>query len=128
MMLVPTYVAHSKIQGLGLFATKKIYRNTPMQMDNPIFDIILTPPQVAALIPIARDHIARYAWTDDAGLKHIGVDNDKYVNHADDPNMGVPEGETSEVCVALRDIEVGEEITEVYRWPGDDYVTVTPES
>lgn len=131
MMFVRTYVAPSEIEGLGLFATEFIRRGTPMQMDNPIFDIVLTPAQVNALIPIAQDHVAKYAWTDDRGLKHIGVDNDRFVNHSDDPNMGVLNGDAesiSEICIALRDIEADEEITEIYRWPGNHYITVKPKS
>lgn len=114
-MLVRTYVAKSKIHGLGLFARDSIRRGTPMQMDNPVFDIILTQAQVNTLFPIARQYIYRYAWTDSYGLMHIGVDNDKYCNHTEDPNMGLPKGEGSEICVALRDIKADEEITEGYR-------------
>ncbi len=118
MMLVRTYVAPSEIQGLGLFATEKIRKGTPMQVESPIFDIILTQGQMNKLTPIAKAHLETYAWTDDMGLKHIGVDNDKYSNHSDNPNMGVPGGDRRmTITVALRDIEAGEEITEVYKWP-----------
>lgn len=116
MMLVRTYVAPSEIQGLGLFATEFIRKGTPMQVESPIFDIILTQGQMNKLTPIAKAHLETYAWTDDMGLKHIGVDNDKYANHSDNPNMGVPR-KNAEITVALRDIEANEEIVESYRWP-----------
>jgi SET domain-containing protein len=133
MMFVKTYVAASEIEGNGLFAAEKIVRGTPMQMDVPVFDIVLTPGQVKALIPIAQAHVQKYAWTDDRGLKHIGVDNDRFVNHSDDPNMGGIDDAKSfenpfDVMVAMRDIEAGEEITEIYRWPGNHYITVKPKS
>lgn len=114
MMLVRTYVKDSKIHGLGLFAKDPIAKGTPMQMDNPLFDIVLTEPQVNALAPIPRAYVYRYAWTDNFGLFHIGVDNDKFSNHTDDPNMGTPKAD-SQITVALRDIKAGEEITESYR-------------
>lgn len=125
MMLVKTYVAPSDIEGLGLFAAEKILRGTPMQVENPIFDIVLTKPQVNALMPIARAHIEKYAWPDEQGLLHIGVDNDKYVNHSADPNMGAAR-KGALVCVALCDIEAGDEIVESYdRY---NYTTVPPKS
>jgi len=117
MLIVKTYVAASEIHGLGVFAAQPIPRNHPVYVENPLFDTALTPEQVATLPPVSQDYIDKYAWTDDAGRQHIGVDADKYTNHSDDPNCGwVVRG----LSVALRDIEVGEEITEDYRiYSGD---------
>jgi len=114
MLVVRTYVAASKINGLGVFAAQPIPRNHPVWVEHSIFNIVLTPEQVATLPPVSQDYIEKYAWTDDVGAQHIGVDADKYINHSDDPNCGwVAAG--AGISVALRDIEADEEITEDYK-------------
>ncbi len=113
MLLVPTHVAPSAIQGIGLFSTGFVAAGTPVWKFREGFDLAISPATVASLPEVAAAHVWRYAYRDDAtGHWILGGDHTRFMNHDPRPNTGALPGATGPVVtVALRDIAAGEEIT-----------------
>jgi SET domain-containing protein len=112
MMLVRTRVAPSAIEGLGLMAVEPVARGTPIYRLVAGFDRDLAPAEWAHWPEAARAHARHYGWVR-RGDQHLVLSGDHacFMNHAADPNTGVPPGAAPEVTVALRDIAAGEELT-----------------
>ncbi len=122
MLLVPTFVAPSPIAGFGLYAAEPIAQGTVWWRFVENFDYVLTPAQVEALPPLAREHITTYAYLWKGHWVHC-ADHAIFTNHSDTPNSyGVyPNADVFGWSVASRDIAKGEEITEDYRTFCDDW-------
>ena len=112
-MLVRTRVAPSAIHGLGLFAAEPIPCGTPIWRLAPGFDRELSPAQVAALPPLAQEHIRWFGWVRrEDGRAVLSGDHACFMNHAATPNTGLaPDAVATDTTVALRDIAAGEELT-----------------
>lgn len=118
MLLVKTKVAPSTIEGLGLFADQFIQKGTHVWRFQPGFDSELAQDFIDSLEEVAQDFVRTYTYVSPVTGKHILCpDNDRFCNHADDPNLGeiAMEGEMETRMFALRDIQPGEELTIDYR-------------
>lgn len=109
MLLVKTYVAQSKIEGLGLFASEFIPKGTKIWDTHPGFELKFTEEQVNTLPEIAQKQIDKYSYLDGKTWV-LCIDDARHINHSDDPNTD-NEGEGT---IASRDIQPGEEITSNY--------------
>lgn len=121
MLLVPTYVAASAIEGLGLFAAGPIAAGAPLWRYEPGFDLLIPLDQLETLPEAFRGYLDRYAYEspDFPGRLVLSCDHAKFLNHSDDPNAGG----RGLLTHARRAIAAGEEITCDYReccadWPG----------
>ena len=112
MLLVKTFLAPSKIHGIGLFASERIRKGTVIWRMHPAIDIELTEGQVASLADCAREQILKYTYTDLVRGKLVLCGDDaRFFNHDDAPNcLDYPDAEGGKT-VAARDIEAGEELT-----------------
>lgn len=115
MMLIRTFVGPSNIHGLGCFANEPIRAGQrAWSLCDLTFDRVWNAHDYSSLPPIAREQIARFVYV----CKHTSriiycVDDARYLNHSADPNLmdsgrGIND-------YALRDIDVGEELTVDYR-------------
>ena len=112
MLIVKTYIDKSPIHGIGLFAAEDILKDTIVWTFNPQIDSIIRKDEMSDVPEHVRAFLTKYAWVDNDGHWRIGVDNDKYINHADNPNTSfLP---APYVFIALRDIRNDEEITQDY--------------
>jgi hypothetical protein len=66
---------------------------------------------VAGMNPLQRDFVRTFAYLRD-GMYRLSADNDRFLNHSDDPNT--EESDDNLYTFARRDIESGEEITVRY--------------
>jgi SET domain-containing protein len=109
MLLVETYLQPSPLEGLGVFAGKRIRKGTLVWTLDPATDLILSEAQLADRPPVYRNYIRRYAYFD-RGLNAYLLDGDhaRFLNHSADPNLDFsgPDGSG----IAVRDIAPGEEI------------------
>jgi uncharacterized protein len=112
MLLVKTFLAASKIHGIGLFAAERIRKGTVIWRMNPVIDVELTDDQVATLAEGAREQIRKYTYLDLVRGKLVLCGDDaRFFNHEDAPNcLDYPDAEGGKT-VASRDIEAGEELT-----------------
>ncbi len=119
MLLVKTKIGPSKIQGSGLFAAEFISKGTLIWKFAPGFDMAIDKTEVEKLPEIARKTFLRYAPLHPIMKKYIlSFDDARFFNHSENPNVEStwPNGsEATDVAVAARDIEEGEELTENYK-------------
>ncbi|MCL4186610.1 MAG: SET domain-containing protein [Rhodobacteraceae bacterium] len=113
MLLVKTVVKESAIHGLGLFADEFIPRGTPVWQLDPLLDRVIPLAELDRLPDHVRLFVEVYSeYFPDLGLLVLSGDNDRFTNHAADPNTLVVLPNAPDACVvAARDIEIGEEIT-----------------
>lgn len=110
MLLVKTYLDKSKIHGIGVFAGEFIGKGTKMWRFVEGYDRAYSPKEFARLPKAARNFLSHYAYRVDGEILFT-VDNDRHINHSDDPNTYLKGG----YAIARRNIRKGEEITNDYR-------------
>lgn len=114
MLQIPTYVAASKIEGLGVFAAEPIAVGTVIWRFHELFDRRIPAATYDSLPKHMRDHLDRYAYPSPDLPGHVVYesDNARFMNHAEQPNSDFSGPDSG---VATRDIAAGEEITCDYR-------------
>lgn len=110
MILVPTYVGPSEIEGVGVFAAAPIRKGTRIWLLDENFDRVLSDPEIERLGPEQRAFVERYGYphTTKAGLTILELDNGRFMNHSSEPNTDFS---NPEFGLVIRDIAEGEEIT-----------------
>ena len=109
MMLVPTYVAPSDVEGVGVFASEPIEKGTLIWRYEPSFDRLVPAAWLDEQSATMQDFLRKYAYPahDQPDMLVIEIDNGRFMNHTTTPNTDfkkVIEG------YALRDIAAGEEL------------------
>jgi SET domain-containing protein len=110
MLLVKTYLAKSRIHGLGVFAAEFISKDTKIWRFVEGFDRCYSLKQFAKLPKEAKEFIHHHGYRVDGEILFT-VDNDRHMNHSDQPNTYLRNG----YAIARRDIRKGVEITNDYR-------------
>jgi len=110
VLLVSTYIAASKIEGVGVFAARPIKSGALIWRLDPDFDRLIPVDRYMSSPPHLKELLDRYAYPspDRPGFLVYEVDNGRFMNHAERPNtdFSIHGGGT-----ASRDIAAGEEIT-----------------
>lgn len=112
MFLIPTYLAASPIQGIGVFTPFDIPKGTRLWEFNPAVDWKFTAEELERMPEPFKARLKIYCYLNLEGVYLLCGDNARYVNHADDSNCDDTGGV---VTVARRDIRAGEELTSDYR-------------
>jgi len=112
VLRVPTYVAPSSIQGVGLFAAVDIPAGTTIWEFTPDVDWRIPLKDMQLFPEPYRTWLLRYVYLDESGAYVLCGDNGKYMNHSFDPNCDDVEGPYT---VARTNIRAGEELTCDYR-------------
>ena len=122
MLLVNARIGVSHIHGFGLFAQQFISKGTCVWRFQPGFDLMIDETELAALSATAQAQVRHYAFYDSERRCYVlSGDDDRFTNHADEPNTHEAGGYDS---IASRDIQAGEEITWSYRgWGGLDFLS-----
>lgn len=112
MLLVKTELKLSPIHGFGVFAAEFITKGTRIWQYVNGVDYRISKEFVASLPKITRDTILHYSafW---GGGYVISADDSRFINHSFTPNL-ITYLEP-DIDVALKDIKIGEELTEDYR-------------
>ncbi|MEK7078222.1 MAG: SET domain-containing protein [Patescibacteria group bacterium] len=115
MLLVKTKIGPSKIHGIGLFADQFIAKDTPIWKFKKGFDLKYTKTELDQLSKPARDQFLHYcySYSDETGHNYVVCADDyRFLNHSASPNITNIEivGEEEGVDIALKDIQVGEEL------------------
>lgn len=119
MLYVDTYLAPSKIHGIGLFAARPIPRGTLIWAFAPGFDQALTQEDIDHLTEPCRRRILQYAYYNAARKSFVlCADDARFINSSEHPNtvsVGFGSAATEGQTFAARDIPEHEELTEDYR-------------
>ena len=121
MLLVPTYVAKSELEGFGLFAKEAIPKGTPIWKFTPGFDLMLHVDFMQHFLSdTAREQVIHYGHRE-GNLYYLDSDDARFFNSVPDCNTetvaegydGTKEIIPNHIAVtrAARDIAAGEEIT-----------------
>ena len=115
MLLVKTYLAPSRIHGIGLYAAQPIPAGTVVWRLHPALDLELTDADMAELSDPAREQIRRYTYLDLVRGTHVLCGDDaRFFNHSDHPNCHDFPDADGGTTVAARDIGEGDELTSDY--------------
>ncbi|MBL9009305.1 MAG: SET domain-containing protein [Myxococcales bacterium] len=122
MLLVKTYIDKSPVHGLGLFAAEPIAKGQEVSRFVPGYDSICFPEQYAQLPPLAQRFLRCYGFPLETLAGQLGrpvedlrggwaleVDNMRFCNHSDTPNLS-----TDGPVRALCDIQPGDEMFQCY--------------
>jgi SET domain-containing protein len=119
MMCVKTRLRPSGIHGVGLFADEPIAAGMIVWKFDEGLDQRFSEDFYATRNALLKEFLFTYAWLDVSGWILCG-DDARFVNHSALPNLG---GGKALVSIALRDIPVGEELTEDYEMFDLDFVS-----
>jgi hypothetical protein len=111
MLIVKTYIAPSKIHGLGVFAAEPLTRGTLIWVFDPVIDQEITQNQLAMLPEAVRNIAISRSFVGECGRTILSRDNGVFLNHSDHPNLS----SGADGSIAVRNISTGEELTEDYR-------------
>lgn len=107
MMLVPTYVAPSHIEGVGVFAAEDIPAGSLIWRLEPALDRLLSSSQIEALPPLHKEFVERYGYPypHDSDLTIVELDNGRFMNHSTAPNtrFSDPDAGFTRVAVGAHD-------------------------
>ncbi len=96
--------------GYGVFATARLPKGTITYVWDPL-EVEVRPDDPRLEDPALREPIERYSYIDSRGTRIVSWDHAKYVNHCCQCNtMSTAYG----FEIAIRDIEIGEQITDEY--------------
>jgi SET domain-containing protein len=114
MMLVPCYLAPSRIEGLGVFSKVAIRRGENVWRFDERFDRLIPKADIAGADPHARMFFERYCYDMPGWPDHLALDADegRFMNHEDASNLDFSSPDRG---IALWDIAAGEELTCDYR-------------
>ena len=114
MLLIKTKIGPSKIAGIGLFADQLISKGAPVWKLMPDFDIEITKDDLTKLSEPAREQVLNYVYMNRRkGTYILCFDDARFFNHSSNPNVSSSEDDGI-TDVALRDIQIGEELTQDY--------------
>jgi uncharacterized protein len=114
MLLVKTFLDKSKIHGIGLFTDQFISKGTIVQKFISGFDLTIDEKNLDKLPEAAKEQFLTYAYKNKNTGKYIlCADNARFLNHSDNPNL-ISDNPNEEIDIAVRDIQIGEELTVNY--------------
>ncbi len=110
MMIVPTYVGPSEIEGVGVFAAEPIPAGTAIWTLDERFDHLFNASDIAGMAPLQQQFVTRYGYPHMTreGITVVEFDNGRFMNHTARPNTDFTD---ANVGWAIRDIAAGEELT-----------------
>lgn len=110
MLTVETYIAKSPISGMGLFAARDIQKGEMVYAYDRLFNVVITEKDFENLHPIAKAFVKNYG-TFEFNVWNMDLDNFRFVNHSNDPNISCIDENGNYYSYALKDISRDTEIT-----------------
>ncbi len=110
MLIVPTYVGPSEIEGVGIFATEFIPAGTDIWLLDERFDHIVPTADIRTMPPALSTMMERYGYPHMTrpGYTVVEFDNGRFMNHSDEPNTNFTQPDRG---WTIRDVAAGEELT-----------------
>jgi SET domain-containing protein len=110
MLLVPTYLAPSRIEGVGVFAEAPVKKGALIWRLDPRLDRLIRRDEVGSETPLFQAFVERYGYPypHDPEVLIVELDNGRFMNHSEQPNTRFDDPDAG---FTLRDIAAGEELT-----------------
>jgi SET domain-containing protein len=110
MLLVKTYIAASKIDGVGLFAAEPIERGTIVSYFTTVFDC--QPLDTGAYPEVCENFLHKYSFLI-AGHRVLFSDHARFINHRNKANLVYKERSLAfqHLFFAIEDTPSGTELT-----------------
>jgi len=108
MLSVPTYVAPSRIAGVGLFAGSDLPAGTKIWQFTDGVDWRMSAAEVCAFPEPYQGRLRHYLYREPSGIYVLCGDNAKFMNHQPVANCTDTD---DKFTVTLRDVAAGEELT-----------------
>lgn len=112
MFRVPTFLAPSRLHGIGVFAGSDIPAATVIWEFTPEIDWRIPEAEFSRLPEPYRSTLRPYCYVEEDGTLVLCGDNARFMNHSFEPNCDDSAGPYT---LTLRDIAAGEELTCDYR-------------
>lgn len=114
MLTIKTKLDKSHISGIGLFANQNIPKGSIVWSMSELSVIRIAKDKYHNLPVIDKNFIQEkdYYWIDDNGDYMIPIDDSRFINHSENPNI-IDKDEYA--CISSRDILCGEELTINYK-------------
>ena len=95
MMIVPTYVGPSQIEGVGIFAAAPIKSGDAIWALEEKFDLLFPVNELAGLPDLQRQFLERYGYPHMTrpDMFVLEFDNGRFMNHCEQPNTDIAAGE-----------------------------------
>lgn len=110
MLLIPTHLRSSEINGIGVFASEPVKAGAKIWELREGFDIFFHEEDIKTLPVLTQRFLEKYTYPH-AKLEKVhvlGSDNDRFMNHDPMPNTNFKDWQYG---YAIRDIALDEEIT-----------------
>ena len=121
MLLVKTKLGESSKHGIGLFADQFVPKGTVTWEYSSLYDSSYTEDEVQKMSEPARQQFLHYAYFDkDINKNILCFDDQRFINHT---SNGANILSTPHRDIAIRDIDVGEELLCDYNKFDDTYFT-----
>lgn len=118
MFKVKTYLDKSLIHGTGVFLAEAVKKGDLIWAFDQNFDMQISEKNIQACSSVAREYLSIYCYRSmKTGFYVLCIDDAKYVNHSTKPStegVYLSKYHIEGADVALRDLEIGEEITSDY--------------
>jgi SET domain-containing protein len=108
MLCVPTYVAPSRIAGMGLFSANPLPAGTRVWEYTEGVDWRIPPEDLLRFPEPFQSRLRHYLYLDADGQYVLCGDNGKFMNHAPSPNCSDAD---ARFTVTVRPVQAGEELT-----------------
>jgi len=120
MLLVPTTIGVSPIQGIGVFAAERIKKGTPIWEFTKGFDLEIPGESIRKLRSPMRETMLKYAYRIPKIDTYIlPADDARFMNHSEHPAVRIAQDDGPDI--AARDIAPHEELTVDYSAFDEDF-------
>lgn len=108
MLIKKTIIKNSLISGVGLFADEFISKNDLVWIFNPEIDIKVDEAKWKNFPDHVVNYLLSHTWVcEKTGNRYCSIDNDKFMNHSENPNLSMNENGS---LYANKEITLGEEL------------------
>jgi hypothetical protein len=119
MLTIKTHLKQTPLKGVGLFTSVFLAQNTMIWIMDERFQKVFSEEEMAEMPTLQKDFLMTYGtWGVISGNpgRFLELDDSRFINHSIAPNIAF----VDDIGYALRDIEIGEELTCDYTTLGDE--------
>lgn len=115
MLHIKYKLDRSGSHGIGLFAAEDIPKGKLIYTASPILDVNIIQEQFDSLSDSEKEEVRYWGfYIPEEKIWHVDFDVSRFINHSFEPTVTQDADHTDAYLVAMRDIRLGEELTQNY--------------